>query len=223
MPSAPTYTVFPAISNPLVLASHNQGKLREIRDLLAPYGFSVVDAGHAGVTEPEETGDSFKANALLKARHSAAHTQACALADDSGLCVDALDGAPGIYSARFAGEEKDFSRAMEKINRLLHEKNHPATGARAYFACALSLAWPNGQDITVEGRVHGALTFPPRGEKGFGYDPIFIPDGHTQTFAEIAPEEKHRISHRADAFSQLLQTLKEHKLLPQSTKAEAHI
>lgn len=184
----------------LVVASHNAGKVREIRALLAPFNADVVSAGDLGLPEPEETGDSFVANAELKAVAAARAANIPALADDSGLSVDALEGAPGIYSARWAGPEKDFTLAMRKVEDAV--AIHTNRGAR--FICALALAWPDGHCEVFEGTVAGRLTFPPRGEKGFGYDPIFIPDGGTQTFAEIAPEEKHAMSHRADAFRQLV-------------------
>jgi XTP/dITP diphosphohydrolase len=186
----------------LVLASHNAGKLREIAALLQPLRIDVSSAAEHGLPEPEETGTSFVANAELKALASARGSGLPALADDSGLAVAALDGAPGIYSARWAGAEKDFAAAMTRIEREL-----TATGnedRRAAFICALSLAWPDGHVESVEGRIDGTLVFPPRGTRGFGYDPIFVADGHTQTFAEIDPEEKHRISHRARAFAQLM-------------------
>lgn len=188
----------------LAVASHNAGKVREIRDLLAPYlaplGAGVVSAAELGLPEPEETGQSFTANAELKALAAAMGANVIALADDSGLAVDALNGAPGIYSARWAGPEKDFAVAMRRIETALG--NAPDRGAR--FVCALSLAWPDGHCETFEGTVRGHLTFPPRGGKGFGYDPIFVPAGRDVTFAEMDPGAKHAISHRADAFRQLV-------------------
>lgn len=192
----------------LLVASHNEGKVREIRALLAPLGFTVHSAASLNLPEPEETGDTFEANAELKARAAAAAANMPALADDSGLAVPALGGAPGIYSARWAGERKDFAVAMERIARELHEKGIEPNGAAAYFVCALTLAQPDGSCVTVRGEVHGTLTFPPRGDRGFGYDPIFVASGHTHSFAEIAPEEKHAISHRARAFAELLSHLK---------------
>ncbi len=184
----------------LVLASHNQGKLREIRELLAPFNADVISAGDLGLPEPEETGLSFVANAELKALAAAMGAQLIALSDDSGLAVDALNGAPGIYSARWAGPEKDFDLAMRKIQNAMGD--NPVKTAR--FICALTLAWPDGHCETVEGKVEGTLTFPPRGDHGFGYDPIFIPDGFDITFGEMDPAKKHEMSHRADAFRKLV-------------------
>ncbi|MBM3515959.1 MAG: RdgB/HAM1 family non-canonical purine NTP pyrophosphatase [Alphaproteobacteria bacterium] len=184
----------------LIVASHNQGKVREIRDLLAPFKATVLSAADLGLPEPDETGTTFIANAELKARAAALTAGKPALSDDSGLVVEALDGAPGIYSARWAGPSKDFVLAMTRIERELGA--HPNRCAK--FVCALSLAWPDGHCETFEGEVRGALTFPPRGGKGFGYDPIFIADGHSVTFAEMEPAAKHAISHRADAFRQLV-------------------
>lgn len=184
----------------LVLASHNQGKLREIRDLLAPFDADVISAGELGLPEPEETGQSFVANAELKALSASMGAQVIALADDSGLAVDALNGAPGIYSARWAGPEKDFALAMRKVANAVGD--NPVKTAR--FICALTLAWPDGHCETFEGKVEGTLTFPPRGIHGFGYDPIFIPDGFGITFGEMDPAKKHSMSHRADAFRQLV-------------------
>lgn len=188
----------------LVIASHNKGKVREIADLLGPYVATFTSAGELGLPEPEETGDSFVANAELKALAAAkagAKTGLVALADDSGLVVPALDGAPGIYSARWAGPDKDFAMAMRKVEEGLAGK----TDRSAYFVCALSLAWPDGHVETVEGRCTGTLVWPARGEHGFGYDPIFRPDGHTITFGEMDPARKHEMSHRADAFRQLVE------------------
>lgn len=184
----------------LVLASHNQGKLREIRELLAPFNADVISAGELGLPEPEETGLSFVANAELKALAAAMGAQMIALSDDSGLAVDALNGAPGIYSARWAGPEKDFELAMRKIQANMGDS--PVKTAR--FICALTLAWPDGHCETVEGKVEGTLTFPPRGSHGFGYDPIFIPNGYDITFGEMDPAKKHEMSHRADAFRKLV-------------------
>lgn len=184
----------------LILASHNQGKVREIRELLAPYNAEVISAGELGLPEPEETGLSFVANAELKSLAAAMGAQMIAISDDSGLAVDALNGAPGIYSARWAGPEKDFGLAMRKIQNAMGDS--PVKTAR--FICALSLAWPDGHCETVEGKVEGTLTFPPRGEHGFGYDPIFIPDGFDITFGEMDPARKHEMSHRADAFRKLV-------------------
>ncbi|HEY4944083.1 MAG TPA: RdgB/HAM1 family non-canonical purine NTP pyrophosphatase [Rhizomicrobium sp.] len=185
----------------LVVASHNQGKVREIRELLLPFGLHVVGANELALEEPEETEDSFAGNAELKARTATDATGHIALSDDSGLAVTALDGAPGIYSARWAGGSKDFAIAMARIERELKEKN--ATDYGAKFVCALSLAAPHGAIQTFQGEVHGTLVFPPRGTNGFGYDPIFIAAGMTQTFGEIDPVLKHGMSHRARAFAKL--------------------
>lgn len=184
----------------LIVASHNPGKVREINELLTPFNASVVSAGDLNLPEPEETGTKFTANAELKALASATGANAVALADDSGLAVAALNGAPGIYSARWAGPSKDFDLAMKKIESELGD----AKDRSAKFVCALTLAWPDGHCETFEGTVAGELTFPPRGNKGFGYDPIFVPSGYDVTFAEMDPEKKHRMSHRADAFSKLV-------------------
>lgn len=184
----------------LVLATHNPGKVREIGHLLRPFGMDVVAAGTLGLPEPEETGTTFRANAELKALASATASGLPALADDSGLCVDALDGAPGVYSARWAGPDKDFAVAMERVHRAL-AFGSPDT---AYFVCALSLAWPDGHVQTYEGRVDGRLVWPPRGENGFGYDAMFVHADMAETFGEIVPELKHSISHRAHAFEQLV-------------------
>lgn len=189
----------------LVLASHNKGKLREIAKLLEPFGFQVKSAGQLGLPEPEETESTFAGNALLKARAAADASGLPALADDSGLCVTALGGAPGIYSARWAGETKDFLAAMARVEREL--KGKKATDFSAKFVCALALAQPNGPHEIFVGEAHGALSFPPRGTRGFGYDPIFVMDGMDQTFGEIDPALKHSISHRAKAFEKLKQAL----------------
>jgi XTP/dITP diphosphohydrolase len=182
----------------LVVASHNEGKVREIRDLLAPYGLVTLGAAESGLAEPDETGDSFAANAALKAEAAAHISGLPALADDSGLCVDALDGAPGIYSARWAGPEKDFRAAMRRIEEALVRTGSPDRAA--HFVCALALAFPGAPTEIFEGRVFGTLTFPARGMAGFGYDPIFVPEGHRFTFGEMDPAAKHAISHRARAF-----------------------
>jgi XTP/dITP diphosphohydrolase len=186
----------------LVVASHNQGKVREIKALLGPHGILPVSAGSLGLPEPEETGLTFAANAQIKALASAQGSHHAALADDSGLCVEALDGAPGIYSARWAGPTKDFGIAMIRIHDELRHRG--LTGSAAKFVCALCIALPSGEQLTFEGEVHGRLTFPPRGDHGFGYDPIFVADGMEQTFAEIDPARKHAMSHRAKAFEKLL-------------------
>ena len=187
----------------LIVASHNAGKVREIAALLDPLGIEAVGASALGLAEPEETGDTFIANAALKARAAAEASGEPALADDSGLVVPALDGAPGIYSARWAGPGKDFRVAMDRIETELAALGVETVGAAANFVCALSLGWPDGHCETVEGRVDGTLTFPPRGRHGFGYDPIFVPDGHRRTFGEMPPEEKQPLTHRARAFEQL--------------------
>ncbi len=185
----------------LIVASHNPGKVKEIGDLIRPFGIEAISAGDLGLPEPEETGDSFRANAQLKARAAAQASGEPALADDSGLAVPALGGAPGIYSARWAGPEKDFAVAIGRVEIALKEAE--ATDASAYFVCGLALAWPDGDMHYEEGRVNGTLTFPPRGSHGFGYDPIFVPDGYDVTFGEMDPAKKHEISHRADAFAKL--------------------
>jgi len=186
----------------LVVASHNQGKVQEIRALLGPHGIEPVSAGDLKLPEPEETGTTFIANAELKARAAADTSGHPALADDSGLWVNALDGAPGIHSARWAGPTKDFRIAMARVEKELKEKH--ATDLSARFVCALSLAMPHGEIKSFEGEVHGHLSFPPRGDHGFGYDPIFVPQGWEQTFAEIDPHVKNDMSHRARAFEKLL-------------------
>lgn len=188
---------------PLVIASHNAGKVREIGELLAPLHINVLSATQAQVDEPEETGETFAENAALKAVHSTDVSGLPALADDSGLVVPAIGGAPGIYSARWAGPSKDFSVAFARIQKELGDKPH-----EAYFLCTLALSVPGQAVELFEGRIDGVLTFPPRGGKGFGYDPIFIPSGYDITFAEFDPEEKNRISHRARAFEKFLHFLK---------------
>jgi len=186
----------------LVVASHNEGKVREIKALLGPHGIQPISAGSLGLPEPEETGSTFAVNAELKAHASAKGSGHAALADDSGLCVDALDGAPGIYSARWAGPAKDFRVAMNRIHDELRHKG--LTTSAAKFVCALCVALPSGESQVFQGEVHGHLTFPPRGRNGFGYDPIFIADGMEETFAQIDPARKHAMSHRAKAFEKLL-------------------
>jgi XTP/dITP diphosphohydrolase len=186
----------------LIVASHNPGKVREIKALLGPHGIEPISAKELGLPEPEETGATFAANAELKARTAADAGHHPALADDSGLWVNALDGAPGIYSARWAGPNKDFGAAMTRVEKELLEKK--ARDFSAKFVCALSLAMPHGEIKTFEGEIHGRLTFPPRGQLGFGYDPIFIADGFEQSFGEIDPHVKNAMSHRARAFEKLL-------------------
>jgi XTP/dITP diphosphohydrolase len=182
----------------LVVASHNKGKVREIEELLAPYGLTTLGAGALGIAEPEETGTTFEENARLKADAAMQATGLPALADDSGLCVAALDGAPGIYSARWAGAAKDFRFAMKRVEEEMRRTGNPDTRAR--FVCALALAVPGERTDVFEGHVYGSLTFPPRGDRGHGYDPIFVPEGHRFTFGEMNPMEKNAISHRARAF-----------------------
>jgi len=183
----------------LVIASHNKGKVREIAELLGAYVAHFPSAGELSLPEPEETETTFIGNAELKARAAAAGSGLPALADDSGLVVPALGGAPGIYSARWAGPDKDFSVAMRRVETELGNGD-----PSAFFVCALTLAWPDGHTESVEGRIHGRLVFPGRGDRGFGYDPIFIMEGRDVTFAEMDPDEKHRVSHRAAAFAQLV-------------------
>jgi XTP/dITP diphosphohydrolase len=199
-----------ALGPKLVIATHNEGKLSEIRELMLPYGIECVGAAELDLPEPEETGVSFVDNAELKARASADLSGLPALADDSGLSVDALHGEPGIYSARWAegeGGTRDFGRAMERVWRAV-EAAGPEAGHDAHFTCALSLAWPDGTVESFEGKVHGTLAWPPRGELGFGYDPMFIPAGFTRTFGEMDPAQKHAISHRAVAFEKLVAALR---------------
>ena len=184
----------------LVIATHNPGKLREIADLLAPHGLGVVSAGAMGLPEPAEDAPDFAGNARIKALAAARAAGLPALADDSGFCVAALDGRPGIYSARWAGPGKDFAAAMTRVNNELAG----ASDRRAWFTAALCLAWPDGHTETFEGRVDGVAIWPPRGNHGFGYDPMFLPEGGQETFGEMSPGAKHAISHRARAFAQLL-------------------
>ena len=186
-----------ALGPKFVLASHNQGKLAEFSELLAPLGREVVSAGALGLPEPEETGTTFEANALLKAEAARDATGLSSLSDDSGLSVEALEGDPGVYSARWAGPEKDFAAAMEKIRRALETKGISATGAKAKFVCVIALALPDGAHHLFPGEIYGTLVFPPRGPGGFGYDPCFVPDGLTQTFGEMDKAAKQAISHRA--------------------------
>ena len=194
----------------LVVATHNAGKLREIEELLGPYGVVAVGAAALGLEEPEETGSTFRDNAVIKARAAARASGLLALADDSGLCVEALNNAPGIYSARWAGETKDFGAAMARVEREIKARGAPPPW-RAAFVSVLALAWSDGAVETFEGRVDGTLVFPPQGTAGFGYDPLFRPDGHDRTFGEMNSQEKHGIpadgslalSHRARAFQKL--------------------
>ncbi len=189
----------------LVVATHNAGKLREISALLEPFGIVVTSAGALGLEEPEETEDTFVGNARIKAHFAAKASGLPALSDDSGIMVDALDGAPGVYTADWAETPngRDFPMAMEKTWTLLEEKNAPLPRT-ARFCCTLCLAWPDGHDEVFEGKVEGSLTWPMRGDQGFGYDPIFVPEGFDITFGEMDPDKKHQMSHRADAFAKLV-------------------
>jgi XTP/dITP diphosphohydrolase len=199
------------IAGRLVVATHNPGKLREMGELLGPFGIEAVSAGELGLPEPDETGTSFAENSRIKADAAAKAAKMPAFADDSGLAVDALDGEPGIHSARWAGPEKDFRGAMERIERLLREKGATMPEQRrAHFVSALALAWPDGHIEEFEARVDGTLVWPPRGDAGFGYDPMFLPEGQDRTFGEMTSEEKHGLpprgkglSHRARAFLKL--------------------
>ena len=189
----------------LVIASHNEGKVREIRELLAPYGLNVIGAAQLGLPEPEETGSTFAENAKLKAEAASSASGLPALADDSGLSVAALDGAPGIYSARWSGPKKDFRIAMQRVEKEMIGSSNP--DKRAHFVCVLALSAPGAETETFEGRAYGTIDFPPRGQFGFGYDPIFMPEGHRFTFAEMDPHAKHAISHRAKAFEKFVKAV----------------
>src|SRR6266568_7085389 len=199
------------IAGRLVIATHNPGKLKEMRELLVPFGIGAISAAELGLNEPAESGATFEANARIKARAAAASSDLPAFADDSGLTVDALDGDPGIYSARWAGPDKDFRRAMQAVEDKLRERGALARRRRkAHFVCALCLAWPDGHVEEFEAKVDGVLVWPPRGENGFGYDPMFLPTGHARTFGEMTNVEKHGLpprgkglSHRARAFLKL--------------------
>lgn len=197
-------------SGKLVIATHNAGKLKEIGALIGPYGVDCISAGSLGLPEPPETGRTFVDNALIKARSAAESSGLPALADDSGLSVAALDGRPGVWTADWAERQwfegepgRDWYMAMGKVEGMLQAKG-PDTPREAWFSCVLALAWPDGEHAIYEGRVDGALTWPPRGDKGFGYDPVFVPHGYRETFGELDPAEKHRISHRAAAFAKLV-------------------
>jgi XTP/dITP diphosphohydrolase len=197
-------------SGKLVIATHNAGKLKEIAALLAPHGVDCISAGALGLPKPAETGKTFVDNALIKARAAAEASGLPSLADDSGLSVAALDGRPGVYTADWAERQwfegaagRDWYMAMGKVEGMLRA-NGPGTPRDAWFSCVLALAWPEGETAVYEGRADGTLTWPPRGTLGFGYDPVFVPTGREQTFAELDPDEKHRISHRADAFARLV-------------------
>jgi XTP/dITP diphosphohydrolase len=199
------------LTGPVVIATHNAGKLREMRELLAPYGIATESAGDLGLPEPRETGKTFAANARIKALAATRASGKASFADDTGLVVDALDGEPGIHSARWAGSDKDFRAAMNRIQTLLIERGAKSPDQRrAHFVAALCLAWPDDHVEEFEGRVDGVAVWPPRGDKGFGYDPLFRPDGFDRTFGEMTPEEKHGLppkgqglSHRARAFIKL--------------------
>ena len=198
----------------LVIATHNPGKLKEMRELLAPHGIEAVSAGQLGLPEPDETGVMFAENAAIKAHAAARATGLPAFADDSGICVEALDGAPGIFSARWGGPSKDFGAAMARVEHELERRGATSpVQRRAHFVSALVVAWPDGHEELFEGRVHGELVWPPRGSAGFGYDPMFLPDGHGRTFGEMSAQEKHGIengqalSHRARAFIALERAL----------------
>lgn len=197
-------------SGSLVIATHNAGKLKEISALLEPRGLKCISAGSLGLPEPAETGTTFVENALIKARAAAEASGIVSLADDSGLSVAALDGRPGVYTADWAERQwfegkpgRDWYMAMGKVEGMLAEQGVDVQ-RNAWFSCVLALAWPDGQSAVYEGRIDGSLTWPPRGALGFGYDPVFVPEGHEKTFAEIDPEQKHAISHRADAFAKLV-------------------
>ena len=208
---APSSVICRPITGRLVIATHNPGKLVEMRDLLAPYGIDAISAGELGLHEPEETGMTFRENARIKAQAAAAAAALPAFADDSGIAVDVLDGAPGIYSARWAGPDKEFGRAMAEIEQKLQQRGATNPECRkAHFVSALCVAWPDGHVEDFEARVDGTLVWPPRGSQGFGYDPIFLPDGHNRTFGEMSSDEKHGLpprgrglSHRARAFLKL--------------------
>ncbi len=199
------------IAGRLVIATHNPGKLAEMRELLAPHGIEATSAGELGLHEPDETGMTFRDNARIKAEAAAGMANLPAFADDSGLVVDGLDGAPGIHSARWAGPDRNFRRAMETIEQQLRQRGATTAAQRkAHFVSALCVAWPDGHVEEFEARVDGTLVWPPRGDNGFGYDPIFLPDGHARTFGEMPSEEKHGLpprgkglSHRARAFMKL--------------------
>lgn len=197
-------------SGSLVIATHNAGKLKEISALLEPYGMKCISAGSLGLPEPPETGKTFVENALIKARASAEASGLAALADDSGLSVEALDGRPGVYTADWAERQwfegdpgRDWYMAMGKVEGMMQQLG-PDAPRQAAFHCVLAIAWPDGEHAVYEGKCPGSLTWPPRGELGFGYDPVFVPKDGEQTFAEIDPAEKHAISHRADAFAKLV-------------------
>lgn len=192
----------------LVIASHNQGKIREIEALVQPLGFSVQSAGDLDLPEPEETGETFETNAAIKSESACVLSGRPSLADDSGMAVDALGGAPGIYSARWAGSSKDFGLAMQRVHDEIAKTGQSPQGAAASFICVLAFSVPHQETVFFRGEVKGTLTFPPRGPHGFGYDPIFVPEGHSQSFGEMTADAKHAISHRAIAFAKFVEYLK---------------
>jgi XTP/dITP diphosphohydrolase len=216
---SPSSVIHRPLNGRLVIATHNPGKLVEMRELLAPYGIDAISAGELGLKEPDETGMTFRDNARIKAQAAATASGLPAFADDSGLAVDALDGAPGIYSARWAGIDKDFGRAMADIEQKLQQRRATTPERRkAHFVSALCVAWPDGQIEDFEARVAGTLVWPPRGTQGFGYDPMFLPEGHNRTFGEMSSDEKHALpprgkglSHRARAFLKLAEACLERK------------
>jgi XTP/dITP diphosphohydrolase len=218
-PDPPSSVIRRLSSDTLVIATHNSGKLAEMRELLAPYGIAAISAGELGLPEPEENGMTFRDNARIKAGAAAKAAGIPALADDSGLVVEALDGAPGIHSARWAGPDRNFRRAMETIEEKLRAQGATTPGGRrAHFVSALCLAWPDGHAEEFEARVAGTLIWPPRGERGFGYDPMFLPDGQQCTFGEMSSEQKHGLpprgqglSHRARAFMKLAEACLERR------------
>ncbi len=190
------------VEKKLVVASHNPGKMREIADLIAPWKLEAIPASSLNLPEPEETETTFQGNALLKARAAARATNLPAIADDSGLCVDALNGAPGVFSARWAGPSKDFALAMREVHERM--QSSASRSQHAHFVCALAVAWPEGDESVFEGRVAGHIVWPPRGKLGFGYDPFFVPNGFAETFGEMLPARKHAMSHRAHAFTKFV-------------------
>lgn len=202
----------------IVIASHNAGKVQELADLIRPFGLMAVAARELGLAEPEETGETFEDNALIKARAAAIVSGLPALADDSGLCVDALDGRPGVLSARWAGPERDFARAMRNIEEALHDRGATTSDQRrARFVAVIAVATPDGAGVTFRGEIEGTMVWPPRGDQGFGYDPAFLPDSHDRTFGEMSAEEKHGwnpplppLSHRARAFAQFAESFALH-------------
>lgn len=191
----------------VVIATHNAGKLREMNELLAPYGVEAVSAGQLGLPEPVENGTMFSENAGIKARAAAKATGLPSIADDSGICVDAIDGAPGIFTADWCGSPRDYAHGMERIRLELTRRDVTPTGAAAHFVSCIVVAWPDGREDVFEGRVFGTLAYPPRGVNGFGYDPVFVPEGETQTFGEMTAPEKKQHSHRARAVARMIAAL----------------